>query len=85
MFDKETLAIVEIVKATPEAMGDFYDFPLKLYRDLVAEAANRGISQYTLERGVSRLPSQGLAVVYRSQHGAIHGIKTTQMFRNLFP
>lgn len=85
MFDKETMTIVEIVKATPEAMGDYYDFPLKLFTDLAVEAAKRGISLHTLEHGVSRLPTQGLAVVHRSRDGAIHGIQTTKMFRNLFP
>lgn len=84
MFDKETMTIVEIVKATPEAMGGYYDFPLKLFTDLSAEAAKRGISQHTLEHGVNRLPTQGLAVVYRSRNGTIHGIKPTDMFRNLF-
>lgn len=84
MFDKLTMQIVEIVKATPNSIGEYYDFPMKLYTDLVTEAAKRSISPNTLASGLNQLPRQGLARVYRSQSGAIHGVIPTPMFNNLF-
>ncbi len=83
MFDKETLKIVEIVRDTPDSKVE-NDITMKRYTDLVTEASNHGVSQSALEFGLSRLPKQGLAVVYRSQSGKILGISTTKMFRDLF-
>lgn len=84
MFDKETMTIIEIIKATPDSVGDYYDFPMKLYADLAEEATRRNVSLRTLEFGLSRLPQQGLARVYHSQSGVIYGIIPTPMFENLF-
>lgn len=84
LFDKLTMQIVEIVKATPDSIGEYYDFPMKLYADLVVEAVKHGISPNTLASGLNQLPRQGLASVYRSQSGEIHGVIPTPMFNNLF-
>lgn len=84
MFDKGTMQIAKIIKATPDKVGDYYDFPMKLYADIVLEASKYGISQYALEQSLNRLPTQGLAMVFRSPNGAIIGIQPTDMFRNIF-
>ena len=85
MFDKETLTIVEIIKSTPDAVGDYYDFPMKLFKDLSTEAAKRGISPYVLESALNRLPHQGLARVFHSQSGSVYGVIPSPMFLQLFP
>lgn len=84
MFDKETMAIIEIIKSTPDNVGDYYDFPMKLFADLVEEADKRNISRWVLESGLKRLPQQGLARVFYSRGGAVHGVIPTPMFDNLF-
>lgn len=84
MFDKETMLIVEIIKATSDNMGDYYDFPMKLFADLAAEADRRNMPRRVLESGLNRLPQQGLAKVFHSRNGAVHGIIPTPMFDNLF-
>ncbi len=84
MYDKETMMIVEIIKATPDSIGEYYDFPMKLYADLAAEAARRNIPIYTLNSCLNRLPQQGLAMVYHSQSGSVYGITPTSMFNSLF-
>lgn len=84
MFDKLTMQIVDIVKATPDSIGEYYDFPMKLYADLVVEAAKCGVSQSVLNSGLNRLPKQGLATIYRSRDGSVHGVIPTPMFNNLF-
>lgn len=85
MFDKDTLTIAEIIKATPDAVGDYYDFPMKLFKDLSTEAAKRNISPYVLESALNRLPQQGLAKVFHSQVGSVYGIVPSRMLLNLFP
>lgn len=83
MFDKETMQIVEILKAVPDSKSED-DLTMKSYTNILAEAAQRGISQYVLDSGLRRLPTQGLAAVYRSPNGSIRGVMPTKMFRNLF-
>ena len=83
MFDKETMTIVDIVKATPDSKSND-DLTMKSYADLAVEASKRGVSQHALEAGLNRLPKQGLAAVYHSRSGAISGVMPTKMFRNLF-
>ena len=85
MFDKETMAIIEIIKAAPDNVGDYYDFPMKLFTDLAAEADKRNIPRWVLESGLKRLPQQGLARVFYSHGGTVHGVIPTPMFDNLFP
>ncbi len=85
MFDRDTLTIVEIIKATPDEVGDYYDFPMKLFKDLSAEAAKRNISPYVLESALKQLPQQGLAKVFHSRAGSVYGIVPSPMFLNLFP
>lgn len=84
MFDKLTMQIVEVLKATPDSIGEYYDFPMKLHADLVTEAAKCGISQSVLDSSLNRLPQQGLAVIYRSRNGAVYGVIPTPLFNNLF-
>lgn len=43
MFDKETIMIAEIIKATPDSKSDD-DMTMKSFADLAAEATKRGIS-----------------------------------------
>lgn len=83
MFDKETMLIVEIIKATPDSESED-DYVVKSYADLAVEAAKRGMSPQSLERGLNQLPQQGLAVVCRLRSGSILGVNPTRMFRNLF-
>ena len=83
MFVKETMTIVEIVKAAPDSKSDD-DMTMKSYADLAAEAAKRGVSPYTLEVGLNHLSNQGLAAVRHSRNGAILGVMPTKMFRQLF-
>lgn len=77
------MTIAEIVKATPDSKSDD-GMTMKSYADLMEEATKRGVYQYTLDAGLNRLPSQGLAAVYHSRGGAIIGVMPTKMFRNIF-
>lgn len=83
MFDKETMTIVEIVKAAPDSKSDD-DMTMKSYSDLAAEAVKRGVSPCALEVGLNQLPKQGLAAVRHIRNGAILGVMPTKMFRQLF-
>lgn len=84
MFDRETMAIVEIVKATQDKVGSYYDFPLKLFEDLAAEADKRNMPRRVLESGLNRLADQGLARVFYTRSGAVHGVVPSPMFEKLF-